>query len=63
MFRDAAGIWLESRTADTRNNAANHRYALAPAATRQGDEKILGIDAVFGGYPLNKIPASTSKRG
>jgi integrase len=28
---------------------------LAPAATRRGDGKTLGIDAVFGGYPLNKI--------
>lgn len=55
LFRDAAVIWLESRKADTRNNAANHRYALAPAATRRGDGKTLGIDAVFGGYPLNKI--------
>jgi integrase len=55
LFRDAAAIWLESRKADTRNNAGNHRYALAPAATRRGDGKTLGIDAVFGGYPLNKI--------
>jgi integrase len=55
LFRDAAAIWLESRKADTRNNAANHRYALAPAATRRGDGKTLGIEAVFGGYPLNKI--------
>lgn len=55
LFRDAAAIWLESRKADTRNNAENHRYALAPAATRRGDCKTLGIDAVFGGYPLNKI--------
>jgi integrase len=55
LFRDAAAIWLESRKADTRNNAENHRYALAPAATRQGDGTTLGIDAVFGGYPLNKI--------
>lgn len=55
LFRDAAVIWLESRKADTRNNAENHRYALAPAATRRGDGKTLGIDAVFGGYPLNKI--------
>ncbi|WP_119185064.1 hypothetical protein [Mycobacterium decipiens] len=55
LFRDAAAIWLESRKADTRNNAANHRYALAPAATRRGDGKTFGIDAVFGGYPLNKI--------
>ncbi|ORB53678.1 tyrosine-type recombinase/integrase [Mycobacterium persicum] len=55
LFRDAAAIWLDSRKADTRNNAENHRYALAPAATRRGDGKTLGIDAVFGGYPLNKI--------
>ncbi|WP_306316090.1 tyrosine-type recombinase/integrase [Mycobacterium ostraviense] len=55
VFRDAAALWLESRKADTRNNAANHRYALAPAATRRGDGKTLGIDAVFGGYPLNKL--------
>lgn len=55
LFRDAAAIWLESRKADTRNNAANHRYAVAPSATRRGDGKTLGIDAVFGGYPLNKI--------
>ncbi|MEZ0354097.1 tyrosine-type recombinase/integrase [Mycobacterium sp. pR1184] len=55
LFRDAAAIWLESRKADTRNNAANHRYALAPAASRRGDGKTLGIDAVFGNYPLNKI--------
>lgn len=55
LFRDAAAIWLESRKADTRNNAENHRYALAPAATRRGDGKTLGIDAVFGGYPMNGI--------
>jgi integrase len=55
LFRDAAAIWLESRKADTRNNAENHRYALAPAHARRGDGKTLGIDAVFGGYPLNKI--------
>ena len=55
LFRDAAAIWLESRKAGTRNNAANHRYALAPAATRRGDGKTLGIDAVFRSYPLNKI--------
>lgn len=46
---------MESRKAETRNNAENHRYALAPAATRRGDGKTLGVDAVFGGYPLNKI--------
>ena len=43
LFPDAALIWLESRKADTRNNAANHRYALAPAATRRGDGKRWGL--------------------
>lgn len=46
---------MGSRKADTRNNAENHRYALAPAAARPGDGKTLGIDAVFRAYPLNKI--------
>ncbi|WP_327162104.1 tyrosine-type recombinase/integrase [Mycolicibacterium wolinskyi] len=53
LFREAAQIWLESRV--DMKNASNHRYALAPAATRRGDGKTLGIDAVFGGYPLNQI--------
>ena len=44
----------ERRTPEERPHS-NHRYALAPAATRQGDGKTLGIDSVFGGYPLNKI--------
>lgn len=34
---------------------AGYRAALAPAAQRRGDGKTLGIDAVFGGYPLNRI--------
>jgi len=55
LFRDAAAIWLESRADLKSARHNNHRYALAPAATRQGDGKTLGIDAVFGGYPLNKI--------
>jgi hypothetical protein len=28
-------------------------------AKRRGDGKTLGIDAVFGGYPLNAIKRST----
>ncbi|WP_099039715.1 tyrosine-type recombinase/integrase [Mycobacterium neglectum] len=51
LFRDAAAIWLASH----KENLVNHRSALAPAATRRGDGRTLGIDAVFGGYPLNKI--------
>lgn len=51
LFRDAAAIWLGSH----KRNLANHRSNLAPAAKRRGDMKVLGIDAVFGGYPLNKI--------
>lgn len=53
LFREAAQIWLASRV--DMKNASNHRYALAPAATRRGDMKTLGIDAVFGGYPINAI--------
>lgn len=63
LFRDAAAIWLESRKADTRNNAENHRYALAPAATRRGDGKTLGIDAVFVTTRSTRSPASASKSG
>lgn len=55
LFRDAAASWLESRADLKSATHNNHRYALAPAANRQGDGKTLGIDAVFGGYPLNKI--------
>jgi hypothetical protein len=46
---------LESRADLKSATHNNHRYALTTAATRQGDGKTLGIDAVFGGYPLNKI--------
>ncbi|PQM52512.1 site-specific integrase [Mycolicibacter virginiensis] len=55
LFRDAAVRWLESRADLKSATHNNHAYALAPAATRRGDGKTLGIDAVFGGYPLNKI--------
>ncbi len=55
LFRDAAAKWLESRADLKSATHNNHRYALAPASSRRGDGKTLGIDAVFGGYPLNKI--------
>lgn len=56
LFRDAAAEWLKSREGDLKSTTlAEHRGALAPAATRRGDAKTLGIDAEFGGYPLNKI--------
>ena len=55
LFREAAAIWLESRADLKSATHNNHRYALAPAANRRGDGKTLGIDAVFGDYPLNKI--------
>ena len=54
-FREVAREWLESRHDLKVTTHAGHRAALAPAATRRGDGKTLGIDAVFGGYPLNKI--------
>lgn len=55
LFRDVAARWLESRADLKSATHNNHAYALAPAATRRGDGKTLGIDAVFGSYPLNKI--------
>jgi integrase len=56
LFREAAQHWLESRKADLKETTwGGHKYALAPASERTGDGKTLGIDAVFGGYPLNKI--------
>lgn len=51
LFHDAAAIWLEGAT----KNLANHRSILAPAQSRRGDMKTLGVDAVFGDVPLNKI--------
>ncbi|GAS89383.1 tyrosine-type recombinase/integrase [Mycolicibacterium brisbanense] len=54
-FREVAQGWLASRHDLKPTTLEGHRYALAPAASRRGDGKTLGIDAVFGGYPLNKI--------
>jgi hypothetical protein len=55
LFRDAARLWLASRHDLKVTTKAGYEAALAPAITRRGDGKTLGIDAVFGGYPLNKI--------
>jgi integrase len=54
-FRKAAAEWVESRHDLKATTLAGHRYALAPASERRGDGKTLGIDAVFGGFPLNAI--------
>ncbi|MCA2249959.1 tyrosine-type recombinase/integrase [Mycobacterium intracellulare] len=56
LFRDVAQHWLESRKVDLKETTwRGYDYALSPAKDRRGDGKTLGIDAVFGGYPLNKI--------
>ena len=55
VFRAAAADWLASRTDLKPSTLDGYRYALAPASQRRGDGKTLGIDAVFGGYPLNAI--------
>lgn len=56
LFREAAQVWLESRKADLKETTwGGYEYALRPAGERRGDGRTLGIDAVFGGYPLNKI--------
>jgi integrase len=54
-FRDAAQLWLASRADLKATTLAGHCYALARAADRVGDGATLGIDATFGGYPLNAI--------
>ena len=63
LFREAAAIWLESRKADIRNNAGNHRYALAPASTRQGDGKTSALTRCSAATRSTRSPASTSRRG
>lgn len=51
LFRDIARQWLAEQT----KNVGNHKSILALAATRRGDMKTLGVDAVFGDVPLNRI--------
>ena len=54
-FRVAAQAWLASRHDLKPTTLAGYRKALAPAEQRRPATTRLGIDAVFGGYPLNKI--------
>jgi integrase len=54
-FRAAAQLWLLSRHDLKPTTLAGYRYALAPAQTCRLPRKTLGIDVVFGGYPLNSI--------
>ncbi|RAU93500.1 site-specific integrase [Mycobacterium colombiense] len=54
-FREAAKDWLATRSDLKASTLDGYRYALAPKAERRGDMRQLGIDAVFGGYPLNAI--------
>ncbi|MCZ0731868.1 tyrosine-type recombinase/integrase [Mycolicibacterium iranicum] len=54
-FREAAALWLESRHDLKPRTLAGHREMLAPKETRRGQMAKLGIDAVFGGYPVNAI--------
>ncbi|GAB4708673.1 tyrosine-type recombinase/integrase [Mycobacterium avium] len=54
-FREAAESWLDSRHDLKATTREGYRGALAPADKRRGDGRMLGIDAVFGGYPLNAI--------
>jgi integrase len=55
IFREAAQLWLASRHDLKATTRAGHEAAFAPASSRRGDAKTLGIDAVFGRYPLNTI--------
>ncbi|OFB38362.1 integrase [Mycolicibacterium sp. (ex Dasyatis americana)] len=54
-FRDTASVWLASRVDLKPRTLRGYREMLAPAAERRGDMRHLGIDAVFGGYPVNAI--------
>ncbi|MFA5709459.1 tyrosine-type recombinase/integrase [Mycolicibacterium sp.] len=54
-FRDAAALWLQSRHDLKTRTLDGYREMLAPADQRRGQMAKLGIDAVFGGYPVNTI--------
>ena len=53
--RDAATAWLATRADLKPRTRREYGQMLAPAAERVGDMRTLGLDAVFGGYPVNKI--------
>lgn len=54
-FRDAAALWLDSRHDLKTRTLAGYREMLVPAGQRRGQMAKLGIDAAFGGYPVNTI--------
>lgn len=55
-FRVAAQAWLDSRRDELKPSTFDgYQYALRPLAQRRGDGKTLGIDATWGGYPINAI--------
>ena len=54
-FREVAQAWLASRHDLKQTTLAGYRYALAPAQTCRQPRRRLGIDATFGGYPINAI--------
>lgn len=54
-FRDCAALWLSSRPDLKPRTARGHRAILAPAGERKGNMRTLGVDAVLGGYPVNRI--------
>jgi integrase len=54
-FREVAQAWIDSRHDLKPGTHAMYRKALAPASTRRGAMRELGIDATFGGYPINVI--------
>lgn len=56
LFRDVAAVWLSGKKAKLKETTwGGYQYAVAPVEQRQGDGKTLGIDAVFGGLPINAI--------
>ncbi|ULN33405.1 site-specific integrase [Mycolicibacterium smegmatis] len=59
LFREAAAIWLESRTDLKETTPAAYRDALAPTSEhtvkRHKRLAILRIDNTFGDYPINAI--------
>lgn len=59
LFRDVAAEWLESRADLKVTTLAGHRAAFAPKEKRRADGRTLGIDAVFGNYPIGAITRDT----
>ncbi|OBA71680.1 integrase [Mycolicibacterium elephantis] len=55
LFRQAAQDWLKSRADLKVTTHGGYRAMFAPAEKRRGDGKVLGIDPVFGGWPVNRI--------